>query len=157
MSTIYIKESQVIAAQPDAIYAVLSDYRVGHPAILPRPYFTSLVVEEGGQGEGTRIRVEMNVMGTKNIFHMVVTEPKPGQVLMETDIERGTVTTFTVDPIADGQHSRVTIATNFQLSPGVRGFMERLMNPFITPRIYKQELQQLDHYVRSKAPSTAGV
>ena len=66
MSTIHVEVSDVIKARPEQVYAVLSDYRMGHPAILPKPYFTSLTVDEGGQGAGTRIQVHMKVLGALN-------------------------------------------------------------------------------------------
>lgn len=42
MSTHKIQVSQVIAAPPAAVYGLLADYTVGHPSILPKPYFTRL-------------------------------------------------------------------------------------------------------------------
>ena len=39
---IHAEASMVIDARPEEIYAVVSDYRVGHPAILPRQYFTGV-------------------------------------------------------------------------------------------------------------------
>lgn len=149
MSSMHIEVSEVIDARPEAIYAVLSDYRNGHPAILSRPYFTELKVLEGGQGAGTIAHTEMVVMGAKFVYRLVVSEPEPGRVLAEDDEAVGIHTTFTVDALDGGSRSRVTIATDSRNSPGIRGFMEKLMNPSITRRIYKQELQQLADYIRS--------
>jgi hypothetical protein len=148
MSELKISASIVIPASPVDIYAVMSDYRIGHPAVLPKPYFSKLVVVEGGQGAGTILEVHMDVYGTKRVFHQVVSEPEPGRVLVETDIQAGVVTSFTVDPLGDGNQSRVTIATQSRLSPGIQGVLERLINPLIVGRIYKQELEHLDQYVR---------
>lgn len=147
MSQIHVEASAVINARPEKIYGVLSDYRVGHPAILPKPYFTELTVEEGGQGAGTVMRVRMKVMGVEVAYHLVVSEPEPGRVLVETDEAAGVVTTFTVEPLNGGQQSRATIATDMRASHGLRGFMEKLMNPPVTRRIYRQELQNLAEYV----------
>jgi len=148
MSQIHIEVSEVIDARHDEIYAVLADYRVGHPAILPKPYFTDLTVEDGGQGAGTIARAEMNVMGVKQSYRLTVTEPEPGRVLAERDDAAGIFTTFTVDPLNDGARARVTIASDVRPSPGFRGLMERLMNPPIIRRIYRQELAQLADYVQ---------
>ncbi len=49
MTMLHAEYSEVIYARPEAIYAILSDYQQGHPAILPRQYFTELAVEQGGQ------------------------------------------------------------------------------------------------------------
>jgi hypothetical protein len=147
MNQIKISASKIINASPANIYAVMSDYRVGHPAVLPKPFFSKIVVVEGGPGAGTVIEVHMDVYGTKRVFHQVVTEPEPGRVLMERDEDAGVVTSFTIDPTDNTNQSCVTIATESRLSPGIQGFVERLFNPMIIDRIYKQELEQLDQYV----------
>lgn len=148
MGQIHTEVSDIIPARPEVVYAVLADYRVGHPAILPKPYFTELQVEQGGQGAGTIVRTRMVVMGVERIFKLTVSEPEPGRVLKEVDEQAGVVTVFTVEPIHGGQHARVTIATDARASPGLMGVMEKLLNPPLTRRIYKQELQQLAEYVR---------
>lgn len=38
MGQMHIEASREIGAPPDRVYAVLSDYHVKHPAILPKPY-----------------------------------------------------------------------------------------------------------------------
>ena len=40
-----------IEAPAAEIYRIISDYREGHPRILPRPPFTALAVEQGGTGD----------------------------------------------------------------------------------------------------------
>mgnify|MGYP001413434699 CR=1 FL=1 len=150
----HVEVSAVIAARPEAIYAILSDYRAAHQAILPKPYFADLVIEQGGHGVGTVFRVRMDVMGTSTHFHMVVSEPQPGRVLMEADEQAGVVTTFTLEPVADDIQTRVTIASDFRPSPGIKGLAERLMNPPITRRIYRQELQLLADYLQQNKPES---
>jgi hypothetical protein len=41
----------------------------------------------------------------------------------------------------------VTIATNSKASPGLAGWVERLMQPSIAAKIYREELQNLAEYV----------
>ena len=149
MSQIHVEVSQVINARAEAVYGVISDYKVGHAAILPKPYFVSLDVEEGGQGAGTVVRAEMKVMGVEQQLHMMVSEPEPGRVMIETDSEAGIVTSFTVDPVGNGEQSRITIVTDSKASPGFKGFMEQLMNPPVTRYIYRKELRQLAEYLHS--------
>ena len=151
MSEIHAEASDIIDARPEAIYAVLSDYRVGHPAILPKPYFTDLIVEQGGQGAGTLIEVRMNVMGARQVYHETVSEPEPGRVLVEADRAAGVTTTFTIEPLNGGARSRVTIATDVRASPGFKGMLEKLFNPPVTRRIFRQELRQLADYMRQLA------
>lgn len=151
MGLMRVQSSAVIPARPEAIYAVLADYREAHPAILPKPYFTELKVEEGGQGAGTVIHVRMKVFGIESEFHQIVSEPEPGRVLAETDLNTGLISTFTVEPLNGGGQSRVTITTEFNPRPGFMGFMERLFNPPIMRRIFNQELQNLADYVSGQA------
>jgi len=148
MSQIHVEVSEVIEARPEKVYAILADYRASHPAILPKPYFTELTVEQGGQGAGTIIHVGMNVMGVKRAYRQVISEPEPSRVLVESDAAAGVTSSFTVDPLNGGQHSRVTIATDAAASPGVMGWMERLFSPSVMRHIFKKELQQLAEYVR---------
>lgn len=143
MATIHVEVSETINARPEQVYAILSDYHAGHRSILPKPYFTSMHVEQGGQGAGTVIRVSMNVYGAKRDYLITVSEPVPGRVLSETDPSAGVTTTFTVEPAGSGNQSHVTIATDSRPAPGIRGVLERLMNPYIMRRIYKEELKLL--------------
>lgn len=147
---IHVAVTQTIDAPAEQVYAVLSDYHIGHPAILPKPYFKDLTVEQGGRGAGTVFRTNMEVMGVKRSYYMTVTEPQPGRILVEEDTNVGTRTTFTVEPIEDGRKTRLTIATDARLAPGFAGLMERLINPPVMRRIYKQEIAQIETYLRQK-------
>jgi hypothetical protein len=137
----------VINATPEAVYAVLRDYEQHHPRILPQQNFSDLRVEEGGQGAGTVFRVRSRVMGTERAFHMRVTEPEPGRVLVERDIPTDLVTTFTVTPLNEGQQARVTIATEWEASRGLVGLIERVATPRMLRQIYEAELALLEAYM----------
>lgn len=147
MSWIHVEASHTIPARPAAVYAVISDYRVGHPAILPKDYFTYLTVEKGGQGAGTVVRGGLKVFGIEYPFHQIVSEPEPGRVLVETDLDTGQVTRFIFEPVNEGAATRLTIVSDFPPSPGFVGFMERLTKPMIVRNIYNKELRQLAEYV----------
>ncbi|MCC6616026.1 MAG: SRPBCC family protein [Anaerolineae bacterium] len=155
MSQIHIEVSDVINAPQDAIYAVIADYRGSHNDILPKAYFKRMTVVQGGQGAGTVADVAMEVMGKKFDYHLIVSEPEPGRVLAETDEAAGIFTTFTLEPLDGGQRTRVTIASDMRLSGGFVGFMERLMNPSITRRIYREELHNLEAYMQQKTELVA--
>lgn len=145
---IHVEVTEIINARPEKIYGILTDYHTGHPSILPKPYFTYLTVEKGGIGAGTEIRVGMAVFGVKKDYDLVVTEPQPGRVLKEEDAAQGVVTHFTVEQLGSGEQSRVTIATDSRSAAGFAGVMERLINPPVSRRIYKQELKNLAAAVR---------
>lgn len=157
MSIIRAEVTDIIDARPEDVYAVIADYHTGHPAILPKPEFTDLTVEEGGRGAGTVIRFGMNVMGRTREFRAVVSEPEPGRVLVETYPESASKTTFTVEPLAGGQQSKVTIATDQPASPGLMGMIEKLTTPPFLRNIYKKELRQLAEVLRSRGNPTSRV
>lgn len=146
-NTLHVELSETINAPAEHVYAVLADYHTSHPAILPDA-FKELIVEKGGKGAGTVFLTHMEVMGVKRSYHMTVTEPQPGRVLMEEDPQVGTVTTFTVEPINNGKQSRLTIATDARLASGFAGIMERLINPPVMRRIYKEEMAKINDYVQ---------
>ena len=143
MSRIHASATAVIDAPADQVYSILADYTQGHPSILPRKYFTSLEVEQGGQGAGTIVRVEMRTPGAKRTMRMLVTEPIPGRVLAERDLLTGTTTTFTVEPIEDGRFSSVTIDTEYTRG-GIAGMLEKMVVPVMLRRIYAEELMKLE-------------
>lgn len=143
MNQYQVIETAVVNAPAARVYDLIADYQVGHPSILPARYFQNLTVTAGGQGAGTALTVEMNVLGTKAVYHMVVSEPEPGRILMEEDKEAGVVTTFTVDPVNGGGQTRVTIQTTAPTASGLKGSIEKWVNTAVTRKIYREELQQL--------------
>ena len=143
MSKHSVSASALISAPAQRVYGLIADYHNGHPRILPRPYFVSLEVEEGGYGAGTVINFQMQLMGRIQSFHATVTEPKPGHILVETDMNTGTVTTFTVDPRLDGQEAFVTITTTMIVPEGLFGQIQGWLTTQLLRPIYKKELDQL--------------
>lgn len=141
MKSYRIKASAIIKAPAKNIYALLADYRDGHPHILPKKYFSTPEIEKGGVGAGTVIRFQMTVMGKTQPFRVSITEPEPGRVLVETDVETGTVTTFTVNPTSHKDQSNVTIATELKSRNGFLGILERFTTTRLLNRIYKEELK----------------
>jgi hypothetical protein len=137
-----VSATGLVKAPPARVYAILADYRHGHPSILPRPPFGELVVEQGGTGAGTVIRFEMTVLGRTRLARGAVTEPGPGRVLAET-YEDGTVTSFTVEPSDEGRHCRVTITTDLETRGWLLGMIQRFLATRLLRSIYVGELAQL--------------
>ena len=159
MSTNPITACSALAAPPGAVYAAIADYRESHPQIVPPGFFRNFVVEQGGVGAGTIVRFEAVVFGRGVPMRSEITEPIPGRVLAERDMDRGTYTTFTVEPRDDGRASFVTITTTFPTRGGAlggllgaieRAFMQRLLVP-----MYHQELRRLEHYAQKSAVTHA--
>src|SRR5436190_10058898 len=138
-----VSASALIAAPATKVYALIADYRNGHPRILPKPYFVSLTVDQGGVGAGTVITFQMKLMGRVQTFHSVIAEPEPGRVLTETDTAAGAVTTFTVEPSAGGEQASVTITTDTQVPDGLAGRIQGWLTTRLLQPIYVKELAQL--------------
>lgn len=142
--------SALVSAPARKVYDLIADYRDGHPRILPKPYFVSLHVEQGGYGAGTVINFEMQLMGRKKSFHSTITEPEPGHTLVETDMNTGAVTTFRVDPRSDGQEAFVTITTTTTVPNGLLGKLQGWLTTRLLRPIYEKELAQLAAVAKEK-------
>ena len=138
-----LSASKLISSPAQRIYDLIADYRNGHPRILPKPYFVSLAVEQGGYGAGTVINFQMQLMGRIQSFHSTITEPDPGHILVETDMNTGAVTTFTVEPRLEGQETIVTITTTTNVPDGLVGKIQGWLTSQLLRPIYLKELDQL--------------
>ena len=152
---IHAQESAVINARPEDVYAVIADYHVGHKAILPQPWFEEMIVEEGGQGEGTIIRIRVNVWGQITHYRQIVSEPEPGRVLVEKDMHSDQLTRFVFEPLNNGAQTRVTIASQFPVEAGIMGLMQRLTQAPIARRMYRRELNNLEEYMKQQVKQPA--
>jgi len=152
MGQIKVKAEAVLDAKPEDVYATIADYRIGHPSILPKESLYDLQVEEGGYGAGTIMRFKSRILGVEQSFHHRVSEPEPGKVLVEQDIDsvQNVTTTFTVIPVEKGQKSHVEISTTMNASPGIRGFVERVVVSIFNPRIYHKELKLLESVAQKR-------
>jgi hypothetical protein len=143
----------LIPAPHKRVYAIISDYVDMHKRILPRPPFVSLDVEQGGVGAGTVISFEMRVLGRTQRIHAVISEPEPGRMLVETDQERGTITTFYVEPRNDGDQTHVRITTEMPLRDGIGGAIQGWVTSRVLEPVYRKELAQLATVAAHQAPS----
>lgn len=64
---------------------------------------------------------------------------------MEQDVDTnavpGVTTTFTVTPVEQGQKSHVEITSVIKPSPGLKGWVERVLVPIVNPPVYRKELK----------------
>ncbi len=138
-----ITASAVIPARRERVYALIANYHDGHPRIVPKQ-FSGIVVEQGGIGAGTVIRFQMSIFGKKQRFRAAVTEPEPGRVLVETNLDpNGAVTTFTVDQGPAPADSRVTISTELKVRSGFLGIFEKALVTLLLRPMYVHELENL--------------
>ena len=147
MALLHASAERTVPVPAGAVYALLADYRHGHPSILP-PAFSDLEVVRGGVGAGTEIRFAMTLGGRKQVVVASVDEPEPGRVLTETYQERGAVTSFTVDAV--GNQSRVRIDTSWAPTQGLAGLVERLVMPRLFRKIYAQELDLIERWAADR-------
>jgi Polyketide cyclase / dehydrase and lipid transport len=143
MSRLHVSAERTVPAPADAVYALLADYRDGHPRILP-PAFSGLTVLQGGIGAGTEIRFALELAGRNQEIVARVEEPEPGRVLTEAYPDKSAVTSFTVDPV--GNQSRVRIETSWEASRGLVGLIERLMAPRLFRKLFAQELDLIERW-----------
>lgn len=148
MSKVTVTVSSKVAAPAAVVYNILADYN-HHRNILPPKFFPGLDIVEGGVGEGTRFTLHAMSFGGKTQMHMAVTEPEPGAVLVERDINTGLVTTFAVKPISSTE-SNVTFETVWEPQPGLKGTIDRYTTPFFMRMVYRQEMKILDEYAQQQ-------
>ena len=138
-----ITASATIPARRERVYSLIANYKDGHPRILPRQ-FSGLQVEQGGVGAGTVVRFQMTLLGRKQTYRAAVTEPDPGRVLVETDLDtNGAVTTFIVGPGSAPADSHVTISTALPVKAGFLGWIEGTIASWLLRPIYVKELENL--------------
>jgi len=138
-----VSASAIVPARRERVYSLIANYNDGHPRILPKQ-ISNLTVEQGGVGAGTVIRFQVSILGKKQNFRAAITEPEPGRVLVETDLDtNGAVTTFTVDPGTAPADSRVTISTELPVRAGFLGMLERRFSTLVLRPMYMKELQNL--------------
>jgi len=148
-STYTVTRTERIDAPPDRIYRIIRDYHHGHPSILPKQ-FSNMRVEAGGVGAGTKVHFDVTVLGQKQHFVAVVSEPEPGRVLVEKNLEpTGSVTTFVVDPDDGGRAAHVTIQTELSSRAGLSGRLERYITAKVLQSMYLEELKKLADRARS--------
>src|SRR6516164_837771 len=100
MRQIRVKAEAVLEAPAEGVFATIADYRQGHPNILPKEFY-DLQVEQGGSGTGTIFRFKSRVLSVEQSYYQRVSEPEPGRVLVEQDIDspQKVTTTFKVTPL----------------------------------------------------------
>lgn len=148
MAQVVISQERTLNAPANVVYECLANYREHHPKILPAA-FHDLEVVEGGIGAGTVIRFKMTVGGRTRSAEMIVSEPEPGRVMVETGRGSTIVTTFTVNPSGGGCVAR--IETRWDGASGIGGVMERFFAGKALRKIFAEELELLEKYARARA------
>jgi len=154
MARLRVEVAGEVPAGAAEVYNLLADYREGHPAILPPEHFRDLVVEQGGRGAGTVFSIMTVSGGFHKPYRMSVSEPEPGRVLAEQDMDSTMRTTFTTDPLGPDR-CRLTIASEWDQSPGLAGLFERVAYPPSMRSIYRKEIRRIAEHMRVRRPGEA--
>jgi hypothetical protein len=152
MKTQIATATKIINAPAAIVYDIIADHRYGHPLILPRGYFLSMDVEEGGFGAGTIVNFEMRLLGQTKSFHSSITEPEPDRLLVETAIPSGIPTAFLVAPSMNGNQSRLTITTELK----GQNIVEGLIAKYLLQKVYREELELVADLAEVRSRSTTG-
>jgi hypothetical protein len=139
--------SATLAVEPSRVYAVIRDYNVHHPAILPKE-FSRLKVLKGGVGAGTHFEFDATIAGKTQTSRMRVTEPEPGRVLVETDATGNVETRFIVEPLDGGTRTRLTFDTEYTVPAGLLAPLFRWLSRGLMAGIYKREMANIEAYIR---------
>ena len=142
MAKVVASAERGIDAPADEVYGYLADMHQ-HQRFLP-PAFSDFQVEQGGVGAGTVTSFKITAGGRTRSYQMHVSEPVPGQTLVEEDAGSSLTTTFNVTP-HEGR-SRVSITTSWDGASGIGGFFERTFAPRALRRLYLDELDRLNAY-----------
>ncbi len=152
MSHIHVDTERTIDAKPEIVYDTLVDYRWKRPRILTAN-FVDYNVGKGGQGAGTEIHYRLHAARRVRSYAMQVEEPRKGQVITERDRNSSLVTTWTLTPIDNGEHTIVQVVSEWEGGTGVGGFFERTFAPLGLSKIYSEILSNLAALLQ--APQTA--
>ncbi|GCE27419.1 hypothetical protein KDA_29030 [Dictyobacter alpinus] len=142
MSRVFAREERIINAQPEKVYAILSDYKVQRPKLLT-PNFFDYTVEKGGKGSGTIISYLLRAANRERVYRMHVDEAVRGSVLTESDDNSSLITTWSLAPLNNGSKTRVRVTSEWDGATGVKGFFERTFAPLGLKRIYGSMLDSL--------------
>jgi hypothetical protein len=143
MSQVFVKSERIIPASPEAVYAVLADYKDKRPLMLTQN-FLDYKVESGGQGAGTVVAYRLRAANRERPYRVRVDEVVKGKELIERDRNSSLVTTWTLSPQDDGCQTRVQVTSEWQGGSGIGGFFERTFAPLGLRRIYDQMLSMLE-------------
>ena len=141
MAQVEATTERIIAADAEAVFDALADYKDVRGKVLPA-HFSEYEVREGGDGEGTLVHWKLQATSKRvRDCLLEVAEPTDGE-LVEKDRNSSMVTVWRVTPAGEGA-SRVVVTTTWDGATGIGGFFERTFAPKGLGRIYDEILANL--------------
>lgn len=142
MTEVVAVTERVVHAPAEQVRAALADYE-GFRSRIAGPQFSEYRVETGGRGAGTRVHWKFAATA-KRVRDQLVDVGEPGDgSLVERDANSSMITTWTVQPAAEGSVT-VRVRTTWNGAGGVGGFFERTFAPRGLQRTYDGILERLD-------------
>lgn len=133
-----VSYSLTVAAPPDRVFDLLSDYEAARPALLPVEYYSDYHVAEGGRGHGTVVRwiLHFTKSRTREIESVVVAARH--LTLVERDNNSTLTTSYTVIPLEDVEprQSLITAQTSWRGADGFMKYIERILAPKMMRKIH---------------------
>jgi len=138
MCKVDVKESLLVGAPPEKVYAVLAEPE-HHRHILPDAF-----VKYEPQGDSI-VSFDLKAGGTIRSFRVRIDLTEPNKLIREINLATGMCTEFRLEPHEQG--TIVTIATQYKTAVSLFGVMEALFAPNFLRRLYMEELVMLGRYV----------
>jgi hypothetical protein len=154
MSRISVENEQIVNAEPEKVYAILSDYKNERPRLLT-PNFLDYKVEQGGQGAGTVVSYRLHAANRERPYKIRVSAAQPNSLLVEQDENSSLVTKWSLSPFHAGQRTKVLVSTTWEGGTGVGGFFERTFAPLGVRNIYNAILAKLSNTLAPDEEVTA--
>ena len=142
MAKIRASADYIIDAEPDVVWAALTDYSGLRKRMLPDNY-QDFHTEPGPSG-GVTLVYRLRAGGRERGYRMAVEEAAPGRELRERDEASSFTSVWTLRWLGPGQHTRVRLASEWDSrASGINGFFERTFAPLGVRRIYHEQLARL--------------
>lgn len=155
MTRIHAKAERIIDAEPDEVWAMLTDYTDTRARMLPENYL-DYAVERAADGAGATLTYRLRAGGRERAYRMDVEAASPGQLLVERDQTSTYTTRWQVERVGPGAHTRVRLASEWESrATGMSGFFERRFAPMGIKRIHQDTLVRLGRLAREREEALA--
>lgn len=155
VTRIHAKAERIIDAEPDEVWAMLTDYASSRARMLPENYL-DYTVERAADGAGATLTYRLRAGGRERAYRMDVEEAIPGQSLVERDQTSTYTTHWQVERVGPGAHTRVRLASDWESrARGMSGFFERRFAPMGIQRIHQETLIRLGRLAREREEALA--
>jgi hypothetical protein len=104
-----VEVERTVDAPMERGWALLRDYRVARPRLLPE-HFSDYAVQERGEGAGTVIAYRLRVGRHQEGYVLAVQEPVPGRMLRERARTSALVSSWTLTPGGEGERTVMRLA-----------------------------------------------